>query len=366
MKRRNLTLLMALAAILVCGPAFAQDWQAGAGADWQRVLAAAKQEGRVSVAGPAELAVPITDGFRRDTGIAVDYLGAVASMTESRVGREARAGNVTIDFIFTGTGLLPLVKDGLVEDEKSRLLLPDVTDLKNWTDGRLKWVDNDQKYLLQTQAFVSSTPYYDRTAFPPEGLKSWHELLDPKLKGKIVAYDPRSGGPGQQMAGYIGAQFGIDFLKSLYIGQAVTFSQDSRQMVEWLARGVDAVGLGVIAVDYLRMRDAGISNLAVATNLPDGPGTISGGFSVALIPKGEPHPNAATVFLNWFASRSGQAIYSHVEKQQSRRIDVHDPSIPDFVVPKPDRKYLDQYSEAWALNQRAKIIASVLQALGGR
>lgn len=365
MRRPLVLVAAALSVLLGAWAAAAQDWQAGAGADWQRVLAAAKREGRVSLAGPAELA-PLTDAFRHDTGIEVDYLGAVPSMTESRVDREARAGKVTIDFMFTGTGLLPLAKDGLIEDEKSRLLLPGVTDPKNWAGGRLKWVDTAGKYLLQTQAFVSATPYYNTDAVGPQGLTAWHELIEPKYKGKIVAYDPRSGGPGQQMVGYLGAEFGIDFLKSLYVGQAVTYSQDSRQMTEWLARGVYAVGLGIVAVDYVKMRDAGISDIAVATDLSDGPGTISGGFSVALIPKGEPHPNAATVFLNWFASQPGQQLYSHIEKQQSLRVDVHDPSIPAFAVPKPGVHYLDQYNESWALDQRKKIIAAVLEALGGR
>lgn len=367
MTRRQVGLLAfgVLAAVLIGFSASAQDWQAGAGPDWQRVLADAKKEGRVTVAGPAELAVPITEGFHRDTGIDVDFLGAVASMSESRVAREAHAKNVTIDFIFTGSGLLPLVKEGLVEDEQSRLLLPGVADEKNWTDGHLKWVDNDQRYLLQTQAFISSTPFYDANATPPDGLQSWKDLLDPKYKGKIVVYDPRSGGPGQQMVGYIGAQFGIDFLKSLYVGQAVIYSQDSRQMAEWVGRGVYAIALGVVLADYARLHDAGITNLRIA-ELKDGPGTISGGFSVALLPKGAPHPNAQTVFLNWFAGQPGQQIYSHVEKQTSRRLDVHDPSVLDVTVPKPGVKYLDQYNEDWALNQRAKIIKAVLDALGGR
>jgi ABC-type Fe3+ transport system substrate-binding protein len=362
---RVLGVLAAIAAMLGGFSASAQDWQAGAGPDWQRLLADAKKEGRITITGPAELAIPITEGFLRDTGIEVEYLGAVASMAENRVSREARAKNVTIDFIFTGSGLLPLVKQDLVEDEKSRLILPGATDPANWTDGHLKWVDNDQKYLLQTQAFVSSTPFYDENSTRPGGLSSWQDLLDPKYKGKIVVYDPRSGGPGQQMVGYIGAQFGIDFLKSIYVGQGAVYSQDSRQMAEWVSRGVYSIALGVVIADYVTLHNAGIANLLVA-DMKDGPGTLSGGFSVALLPKGGPHPNAATVFLNWFASQPGQQIYSRVEKQSSRRLDVHEPSVVAFTVPKPGVKYLDQYNETWALNQRAKIIDAVLEALGGK
>jgi ABC-type Fe3+ transport system substrate-binding protein len=358
-------LLFILAATLAAFSASAQDWQAGAGADWQRVLADAKKEGRVTLLGPAELGGPMTEAFQRDTGIEVEFLGAVANIAESRVTREVEAHNVTIDFMVTGTGLLPVVKQGFFEDENARLLLPGASDPKNWAGGTLKWVDNDKKYMLQTQASVTSTPFYDTNEAPPGGFTSWQLLLDPRYKGKIVAYDPRSGGPGQQMAGYIGGQLGIDFLKTLYVGQNVAFSQDSRQMAEWVSRGVYAIALGVVTADYVRLHDAGIANFA-SMDLKDGPGTISGGFSVALMPKFAPHPNAATVFLNWFASRPGQQVYSHVEGQLSRRLDVHDPATVPFMVPKPGVKYLDQYNEDWALNQRKTIIAAVLDALGGR
>lgn len=363
--RSQLGALTALALVAGAAPALAQDWQAGAGPDWQKVLAAAKQEGKVAVAGPAELAQPMADAFQKDTGIQLDYLGGVAAVNASRVAREVRAGNVTIDLMFTGTAELPLVKQELFKDEKEQLLLPSVADPKNWADNKLKWVDNDQKFMLQTQASVTSTPFYDTNAAGPGGLTSWKALLDPKYKDKIVAYDPRAGGPGQQMIGYIGATLGIDFLKSLYVGQNVTYSQDSRQMAEGVSRGAYAVALGVLTPDWVKLHENGITNIVVAS-MSDGPGTLSGGFSVIIMPKASPHPNAATVFLNWAASQAGQQVYSHVEKQPSRRVDVHDPSIVDFTVPKPGVTYLDQYNEDWALNQRAKIIDEVMDALGGR
>ncbi|HXR87433.1 MAG TPA: extracellular solute-binding protein [Stellaceae bacterium] len=342
----------------------ADDWQAGAPPEWAKIIADAKKEGHVAVVGPSELAVPIAEGFLKDTGIQVDFLGGVAAVNQSRVAREVRSGNVTVDFMFTGTAELPLIKEGLFEDEKARLLLPGTADPKNWKDGKITWVDNTQKYMLRTQATVQSIPFFNpETVKPP--LTSWKQLLEPQFKGKVVAYDPRAGGPGQQMVGYIGATFGMDFLKQLYIGQQTVFSQDSRQMAEWIVRGVYSVGLGVLLPDYVNLHNAGITNL-VPAEMTDGHGTLSGGFSVFIIPKNAPHPNAQTVFLNWMASERGQSIYSHVEHQLSRRVDVHEPSVLDFTVPKSGVNYLDQYTEDWALNQRKKIIDEVLEALGGR
>lgn len=358
-----------IAAVLVSIGAFsasAEEWQAGANADWQRVLTAAKKEGRLSVAGPAELARPLTDGFSQDTGIEIEYLAGEARDRSSRLGREARSGNVSLDFVFSGGVELPLVKEGFFEDEKARLMLPGVTDPKNWSDAKLKWVDNTQQYMLQTHAYVSTVPIYDGTSIKPGEIKSWKDLLNPKFKGKIVAYDPRSGGPGVQAAGYIGSQLGMDFLKSLYVGQEVVYSLNSRQMTEWIARGVYMIGLGILTSDYITLKEAGITNL-IPASLGDGPGTISGGFSVVLLPKGAPHPNAATVFLNWFASRPGQEIYSKAMKTVSRRTDVPiDSSIPDYTVPKPGIPYQDQYSEDWLTSVRAVVIGQALQAIGGK
>jgi ABC-type Fe3+ transport system substrate-binding protein len=361
--------IAALAAVFATAPALparAADWQAGASPPWQQVLAAAKKEGRVAVAGPPELAEPFAQGFSRDTGIAVDYLGGEARTTASRVIRELRAGIVTIDVFFTGSAELPQVKEGLFDDEKSRLLLPGVTDPANWSGGTLKWVDNTQQFMLQTHAYISTVPIYDGNSVKPGELTSWKDLLKPQFKGKIVVYDPRSGGPGMQVAGYVGSQFGMDFLKSLYLGQAVVYSLDSRQMAEWVARGVDTVGLGIPAADFTALRDAGITNL-VAADPKDGPGTLTGGFSVVELPKGGPHPNAATVFLNWYASQPGQEIYSKAMKSISRRTDVPvDPSIPAYTVPKPGIAYQDQYNENWLTNVRAAVAAQVLDVIGGK
>jgi ABC-type Fe3+ transport system substrate-binding protein len=363
---RRIAALAVLSAVLAAAaqPGRAADWQDGASAEWQNVLAAAKKEGRVVVAGPGELAGPLSEGFKRDTGIEVEFLGGETRDRSSRISREVRAGRVTIDFLFTGSVELPLVKEGFFDDEKAKLMLPGVTDAKNWNGGALKWVDNTKSHMLQTQEFVSSVPIYDGAAIKPGELTTWDQLLDKKYKGKLVAYDPRSGGPGAQIAGYVGAVKGIEFLKSLYVGQEMIYSQSSRQMTEWIARGTYRVGFGIPSADYLTLTKAGIKTL-VPADLKDGPGAVSGGFSVVLMPKNPPHPNAAVVVLNWVASAPGQAAYSKALKTTSRRTDVPpDPDTAPYTVPKPGVKYQDQYDENYLVNVRTKVLDQVMQVIG--
>jgi ABC-type Fe3+ transport system substrate-binding protein len=363
-RNRTIGLALMLCAVSIAAPARAADWQDGASAKWQSILAAAKKEGRVVVAGPGELAGPLSEGFKRDTGIEVEFLGGQTRDRSSRLSREVRAGHVTIDFAFSGSVELPLVKEGYFEDESAKLILPGASDPKNWFGGKLKWVDNTKRYMLQTQQFVSSVPIYDGNAIKPGELTSWDQLLDAKYKGKMVAYDPRSGGPGAQIAGYIGATKGIEFLKSLYVGQQVVYSQNSRQMTEWIARGVHKVGFGIPSADYLILTNAGIKNL-VPAELKDGPGAVSGGFSVVLMPKNSPNPNAAIVMLNWVASAPGQVAYTKGLKTISRRVDVPpDPATAAYTVPKPGVTYQDQYDEDYLVNVRTKVLEQVMQAIG--
>jgi ABC-type Fe3+ transport system substrate-binding protein len=91
---------------------------------------------------------------------------------------------------------------------------------------------------------------------------------------------------------------------------------------------------------------------------------VLGGSSVALLPKGVPHPNAATVFLNWYMSEPAQTIFAEIWQTPSRRVDVKVAGIPDYVVPKPGVAYLDQYSETWYVQTRPKLIDEIVGVLG--
>lgn len=341
----------------------AADWQAGAGPDWSKTMKAAKAEGSVAVAGPPQLAEQLTRAFQRDTGIELHYLAGPPRATASRISREVRAKNVTIDAVLTGMAELKLVKHGYFEAIRPKLMLPSVTDPKNWKDGKLKFDDNANKYMLQTHQYRSSVPFYNPKVV--KDFTSWRVLLKPKFKDKIVAYDPRTGGPGQAVSTYIVHTFGLDFFKKLYVGQKVTFSLDPNQMAEWVVRGVKYVALGMTTPSYLKFKNAGVDTIAPA-DPDDGPGTLTGGYSVIILPKGSPHPNAQTIFVNWFASEPGQAAFSRAFHVPSLRNDVHVKGIPGYVIPKPGRNYQEQYNEAWASSGKPKIRREVLKALGGK
>lgn len=347
--------------------AAADDWQAGAGPDWQKVLTAGRAEGKVAVSAIAgTLGKPMAEGFKRDTGIDLDFLGGTVSELTTRLVREAKSDNVTIDVaIGGGTEMVTLYPHGLLQPVKPQLLLPHVTEGKYWEGGKIKWMDNAGEYFLQPVEFVSGRPVVNSDMIDPKTITSWQDFLKPEYKGKIAAYDPRPGGPGQALATYLVHTFGVDFLKKLYVGQEVTYTRDGRQLVEFAVRGKYPIILAAVQFNVEWFRDQGIKNIATL-DLLDGAGNVLGGFGVIKQLKNVPHPNAATVFINWIASKPGQEIYAKAMLEKSRRTDVDVNLVPDYVVPKPGVKYLDQYDEDFYVKERPKIAKQVIEALGGR
>ena len=365
--RMWIPLVYALGVFCASAATAADDWQAGAGADWKKALAAAKQEGKVVVASPAPIAKAISADFERDTGIPVVFVSGSTSELGTRLEREAKSGNVTVDIsVSGGTELFTLLLPGYLDPIKPRLMLPGVKNPANWVGGQIKWFDNKQAYMMKTSNWVHGWAVLNSEKVDVSKIQNWKDLLKPEYKGKIAVHDPRIGGPGQSAAGYLAHQFGMDFVKQLYVGQGVTYTRDSRQLAEWVARGTYPIVLGAIQFEVERFKEAGMKQLVVPT-LADGPGSLTGGFGVVILPKGQPHPNAATVFLNWIASRPGHVAYVSSMLETSTRNDAQLKAVPDYVKPKPEIKYsLDQYSENWYKDERPKIAKALLEALGGR
>jgi ABC-type Fe3+ transport system substrate-binding protein len=341
----------------------AQDWQDDAPAEWTRVLAAARAEGQVTVAGFPLLAEKMSAAFERDTGIKLNFLSSNTAEQSARLEAEARAKNLTIDILLGGGRELgPMMRDGLLEPIAPQLLLPGVAPA-NFRGGTLKWMDTSSQYLLQGAEYVFGWLLVNKDKVDPSSIKSWRDLLDPKYCGKIVSYDVRSPGPGQGSSAWIYNMFGIDYIKAFFLDQQVKFSTDNRQLVEMVARGITPIVFGAIQTEVERYKRAGFSNLAVV--LPDDiPGYLTGGYSVLKQAKGVPHPNAATVFINWYMSRPGQEVYESVMLETSRRADLNT-GLPDYLVPRPGVKYYEAFNEKEYFSRNA-VVKLITDALGNR
>ena len=120
----------------------------GAQAEWERVLAAARQEGTVVVNGPPGDIIrrKMVDGFTSAyPGITLEWNGGTAPELAAKLEAERRAGIYALDVFIAGTNvMLTQVKNpGFLDPIKPALLLPEVTDPSNWMDGCLDMADTE-------------------------------------------------------------------------------------------------------------------------------------------------------------------------------------------------------------------------------
>src|SRR5690606_1019371 len=135
-----------------------EDWQAGAGEEWESILAAAREEGSVVIGGPAFLAEAMAEAFERDTGIALEWIGASGSELSARMQQEVAAGNVTMDGKLGGAQELFVEYKEILEPIAPKLILPGVTDGSNWRHDGVDWYDPDEQYMLKGSEYVFGWP----------------------------------------------------------------------------------------------------------------------------------------------------------------------------------------------------------------
>ena len=78
---------------------------------------------------------------------------------------------------------------------KPALILPEVTDLKNWRNHALEFADKAGSYNLVFSDNVLPSVFYDAKQVKPEEIARLHDLLHQKWQGQIVINDPIPSGP---------------------------------------------------------------------------------------------------------------------------------------------------------------------------
>ena len=335
--------------------------------EWEGLAARARQERRVvlgtdvSVAGFRQ---GITNAFAKQFGFDIELRVLEGAQLTAVAARECAAGRTSMDVLLSGNSeLISLYPKGCLAAIKPKLIFPEVLETKYWRGGFLKWNDPEGQYLLQTSEAAYGWTVVNTDQIKQDDLTSAKDLLRPEYKGKIASFDPRGGGAGQGRAAYMMSALGEDYVRGLYLDQKVTYTANHQQLAEWIARGVHAIGLGAVERVFEPMRKEGLP-IGVIASFSDAPGYLTGGSSVMKLTRDAPHPNAAAVLLNWFASKEAQTIYAQNVLQPSRRTDVSTKDIPEYLVPKPGAKYLDSYGYEFYAKRRPEVIKRVIELLG--
>ncbi|HZU06891.1 MAG TPA: extracellular solute-binding protein [Chloroflexota bacterium] len=328
---------------------------------WDDVLAAARKEGKVVVAGPP--GTSYRDAMRvfeqRFPDIRLEFQGLNPVDFVVRFQKEHEAGQFLWDVYITGPTSFDLTakRAGEIVPIRTVLLLPEVTDEAIWFGGfEEAYLDREKQYVFAFQAEVSPQVYINRDFIRENELSTVKGLLDPKWKGKIAIHDPRMDGAGNgRIASWLG-QLGEDFVRAL-LRQDVGLTRDSRQLAEWVVRGQYPIAIGLSPTDLLEFTRAGVEHKVVPLGSRTEPEAwrLSTAFGAVRLLDGAPDPNAATVFINWLLSKEGQTAWVEKTGRPSRRLDV--PRLED-TSPIPGVSYFDiDREERLELRDQAKRIA---------
>jgi iron(III) transport system substrate-binding protein len=355
-----------LAGIAILLSSAAAQAQSGEQKAWDETLTAARKEGKVVVAGPPDTQVRqlLPAAFEARYGFKMEYITGRGSDQGAKLRREREAGIYSVDAVLAGsqTMFTVLHREKMLAPLKPELILPEVTDGKNWKRGSLWFPDPEQQYILRIFNTVREAFMINTDKVKPQDVRRYSDLLDPKWKGKISFLDPARSGTGSNQVAMIYEQFGEDFVKKLLVDQDPMISRERRQLTDGVLRGNYPISFGAEDGEMERLQAEG-HPVKTIYSLEDMPGSISGGNMIGLMDKA-PHPNAAKVFVNWMASKEGSEIYGRALKMVPVRIDIDAASfMPPEVIPQPGVKYFDVFDYNFTVTGKEEIRLRVKDVL---
>jgi iron(III) transport system substrate-binding protein len=349
------------------------SWQA----EWEKSVRAAEQEGQLVIYSLAEIGdIFANGGFQKKfPKIKISVVSARGGEHVSRIMAERRAGKFLADVGDLGnTSPYTLYRSKALDPIISVFILPEVKDESKWWQGRQHFIDPEGKYIL---VYVGAPLYlvgYNTSLVNPSEFKSYWDLLSPKWKGKIVAFDPQAGGfsATRDRFFYHNPELGPQFLRRLVGEMDLTFYRRYPQGEDWLATGRFMLCL----CRHQSISEAKNQGLPVDLVEPsvfkEGVGVETRAKTLVLMNKA-PHPNAAKVFVNWFLSREGQSNFQKTAArfvdagaEGSLRTDISKEDIPPRNRLQPGVKYLPQWNpDFFDMKPIAKLIGEA-QAEAGR
>ncbi len=360
-------LVFLFGSLILAGASRAAESKSSWQIEWDKIVAAAKKEGRLNFYVGRYGSEKLLNEFRKEfPEIKIVGTNGAGNSLGTRIVSEVRAGNVLADLYSGGavTNFEILYKGKVLDSLKSALILPEVLDQSKWYGGKHCFNDAEQEHVFIYIANpTSASIYYNTSLVNPKDFKSFWDLVQPKWKGKFVSQEPSGTGIGPSLQFfYYHPELGPEFLRKLFVDQQPVYSRDRRQMTDWLAQGKYALCLGCRDSEKANKQGLPVNDMDMV-DWKEGAHISSGGGSLGLI-KGGPHPNAAKVFINWFLSRRGQIALQKYEDlynedpPNSRRIDIPKDMLPPTSRLVEGRRYFDfsepKYSDMTPIYQLAK------------
>src|SRR5262249_49909747 len=170
----------------------APQWKA----DWEKSVEAAKKEGQLTLYGSPDFEGLFGEFHKKYPEIKVSGVFNRGADVAKRLMAERRAGQFNADLYVHGmdTRYQCFYQSKALDPIPPLLVLPEVTDVTKWWRGRLPFIDTENQYLFSINGENRIVLGFNTKLVNPAEIKSYWDLLQPKWKGKIVAYDPTLGG----------------------------------------------------------------------------------------------------------------------------------------------------------------------------
>lgn len=308
-------LAILMTGILVIGVQLKPAHSAPGKESWESILSNAKKEGKITIYGQVgpDLRVALTKALKEELGLDLELVPGKGGEVATRFLTELKAGTPSADILLGGATTFRGNPEAYAAWEKLEplLILPEVLDSKAWPNGKLPFIDS-QKKIIPLVLQADQLLWVNTDTVKPGQIKAYRDLLQPQWKGKIVMADPTIPGISQDWIKLIlmkvfGQAEGESFLRK-FAAQEPVLTRDSRQQIEWVARGRYPVCVGIDEQAAYNMHKSGtpIARLAAEEG-----NFLAGGGSYLGMSLKRPHPNAAVAVVNWLLSASGQEVYSN-------------------------------------------------------
>ncbi len=317
---------------------------ANAQQQWDALVAAAQKEGTVTIytLWRPETRDALTPAFKAKYGINLEFSPfSRGAELLAKVDAEQRAGLFLADMFGAGSNsMISLLKPAKVLGQLEPLLvLPEVTDGKNWSPGKLPFVDKDRTFVAMISSLQRNVVY--NTDLIKKGeIADYPDLLKPQYTGKITMNDPTVTGPGGDFMIHLAVNIydlnrARDYLTALVGPQKAVVERDNRLQVETVARGKYSLGLAPNPDNMSNFMSLGAPLEVVI--FKQGVRVTSAAGAIA-VPVKQAHPNAAKLFANWLLTKEGQTIFSKGFGNPSLRTDVSTEGFNPIFLAQPGEK----------------------------
>ena len=314
--------------------------------EWERTVAAAKKEGQVTIytQGSKKFLFDRFQGAYPEIRL-ISAFGATGAELSSRIMAERRAAKYLADVYYVGaeTHVTVLFPARALDPLVPAMILPEVRDESRWFQGKRHFADPEGQYSLIFEGSVSGGIAYNTNLVKPNEINSYWDLLQPKWKEKVIAFDPRGSGHATTAFWFLYSHpsLGPDFIRRLFLGAGLILSRDFRQPVDWLSRGKYLLCYACQGVEEGEKQGLPVQSLT--HSLKEGTHLAPRGSVVALMNRA-PHPNAAKLFVNWLLSKEGQVAFQKMNALDGTGADSLRVDIPkDDVPPQYRRREGAQY-----------------------